>query len=675
MTKSKYFFSISTVLFLIILLNYANSLHSPFHYDDEILVKHNTSIKNINNYFQLKRIVYRHTLHLTYSLNYFWGELNPFGYHLLNILLHFFTSITIFFITFITMEKGVLWRRDAALKIAFITASFFSLNPVHSETVTYISGRSSGLASFLYFVSLLLFIIGSLKHIGIKIPRQLLYLFSFATGLLALTSKEISVTLPAAIILYDLCFMRSKSWVKFRTRLLYYYLPLPILAAAALTKYLSTLLITINSFLNKADILNALVQFKIINYVIKLYFFPINLVFDYHFPNFFHSKELTFLPVVVVFVFALLYALKRIHKINPVLSFSILWYLITISPTNSILPRAELFNERNFYLPSFGLSLFFATGIFFLFQYYRKYSTRFLFSLGSLLIILTLNSALLIKRNNIYKTEIYLWEDTLKKSPRKARAFNNLGRAYLSNGEYEKARKVLNQLSASNPFDYYAHINLGKLYADTGDLESAKIEFEEAVKVNPKLPEAYINLGVYYASKGDFLNAKKVFSKANKYHYYYKHPDYYLNKAKIGFALNHLNDAEKAVKEFLKLFPGIPKAYFLLGQIYNRKGKKNLAIEEYRKSKGDKYFEAIAHNNIGLIYIEQNKFDEAIVELIKAISINPSLLEAQFNLGKLFMEIKGDNKKARVHLKKALELKPGHKKAGIIKKMLVQLND
>ena len=67
--------------------------------------------------------------------------------------------------------------------------------------------------------------------------------------------------------------------------------------------------------------------------------------------------------------------------------------------------------------------------------------------------------------------------------------------------------------------------------------------------------------------------------------------------------------------------------------------------------------------------------DEAIVELIKAISINPSLLEAQFNLGKLFMEIKGDNKKARVHLKKALELKPGHKKAGIIKKMLVQLND
>ncbi len=149
---SKYLISAASILFLIIFLNYANSLFSPFQYDDEHVIVRNPLIKN-NTFFQLSDIHYRHFFYSTFALNYYWNGLNPFGYHLFNLLLHFLTTILVFLMSFITIERGVLWSRKDALRIAFLTSLFFALNPVHTETVSYISGRSSGLAAFFYFSS------------------------------------------------------------------------------------------------------------------------------------------------------------------------------------------------------------------------------------------------------------------------------------------------------------------------------------------------------------------------------------------------------------------------------------------------------------------------------------------------------------------------------------------
>lgn len=669
---SKYFISVASVLLLVIFLNYANSLHSPFQYDDEHTVVRNPSIRD-NTYFQAPPVRNRHIFYLTFALNYHWGKLNPFGYHLSNILLHFFVSILVFLISLITIEKGVLWSRSAAVKIAFMASLFFALNPAHSETVTYISGRGSSLAALFYLLSLLFFVLGSLKYCKVKFPMQLLYIFSLLSGVIAVFSKEISVTLPLAIILYDACFMRTGNWIKFRSRFLYYYLPFLITAIL----FIGKLSFEANNYylwLKKADSAYALMQLKVIAVMTKLFFFPINLTFDYQFPEFFYSKELTFVFAIVFFMIIALSIIKIFNQQLSVLYFSVLWYLITISPTNSILPRLEPFNERNLYLPSFGLCILFASLSYFVFIHNKKHPGRLLLIFSTLMIIFTINSALLINRNSIYRTKILLWEDTLKKSPGKARVINNLSKAYLKAGDYEKAMKGFDQILVSIPSDYFAHVNRGKIFADTGDFEKAKNEFQEAIKIDPSLPEAHYNLGAYYALKGEFVKAESELTEGKRHEYIGVHPDFYLNKATIYVQLNYLPEAEDAVKEFMRLFPDVPKAHFLLGQIYKRSGKKKLAVAEFEKSKTGKNLLVNAHNNIGLIYIEQNKFDEAIREFKKAILANPSFVEARVNMGILFLEIKKDKEKARFYFETALALKPEINKAETIKSLLLKLN-
>lgn len=579
---NKSFLSVVTVLLLFIGLNYANTLVSPFQFDDEIVVKYYPSIKD-NTYFQLSNIQYRHIYYLSFALNYYWGELNPVGYHLFNILFHFLTTIIVFFVSFITIEKGVFWKRESAFKVACITTLFFALNPAHSETVTYLSGRAGGLAAFFYLLSLLLFILGSLKYSRIRLPRQLLYLLSLLFFPMAFFSKEISVTLPLAIILYDVCFMKTENWVSFRVRFLYYYIPFLVIAVFFLIKF-AHLVSYFALWLKKFDIWYSLTQFKIVTYVIKLYYFPVNLAFDYNFLKISSFGETAYLLSVMFLVMLIFFAIKKFYQKSAILSFSVLWYLITISPTNSILPRDDLFSNRNLYLPSFGLSLFLAVIIYILFKNLRKHSTKYLLGIGCLMVMLSLNAALLIKRNAVHKTNISLWEESYKKSPGKMRTLHNLAHYYLLNNNPEKAFVMLKRLVVFNPSNYYAHLNLGKLYLDFGDFNLAKKEFKAAIKTDPNLPEAYFNLGSYYASKGFFLEAKEEYEKADiRYDWNFKklpalfleemRAKLILNKAKVNLDLGFLVEAEKELKRYLQTYPNSEEASYLLGQIYNRKGE------------------------------------------------------------------------------------------------------
>ena len=145
----------------LILLTYSTTLHAPFNFDDEAVIKFETAdvhsnishallssgvMKVLHGYIYPLR--YRHLFYSSLLLNYSQGKLNPFGYHLTNIFFHLITSIVIFFITFITIKRGLERDKKESFAIAAITTLFFSLNPVHSETVNYISARAVGMSSF-----------------------------------------------------------------------------------------------------------------------------------------------------------------------------------------------------------------------------------------------------------------------------------------------------------------------------------------------------------------------------------------------------------------------------------------------------------------------------------------------------------------------------------------------
>ena len=597
----------------IIFLIYANGLNTPFQSDDERHIQDSPTIKTPGYFANPSNIRNRHINGLSFALNYKWGQENPFGYHLFNVLIHICSTFQIFFITRLTIENGTSWDKEAAQKIALITALLFGLHPIQTETVTYISGRPGGLAGLFYFLSLLLFILASLKNCK-AVPRLILYLLSLIGFAMAVLGKEIAVTLPVMIIIYDLCLIKGPQWVSFRYRLMF-YLCLPALAGAIffLAPNMLRFMDSLNSgnFLKKINLTLGLVQLDLLKHPLKLFLFPVNLTFEYDFlTQVSWPSLLTSFAIVLLCVFL---AFKKFYIKNSLLTFCVLWFPLTIAPTNSFMERTHLFSERNMYIPLFGLCLFFAV-ILFLIGKAQKHGA--VWGTCLLLLIFTTFSTLVVKRNQVYASPSSLWADTFKKSPQKLSVGKTLSIHYLMEEDYVSALKPLQALLEINPNLYDVHQNLGIAQKSLGKFSEAEKSFKEAIRIEPTDPDSHFNLASLYGNLGKFIQASQEFDQADA--------------------------------------------------LYKAKGK--APPQQFHTDK------ARAHNQAGIEMIQSNKFEDALILLEKSVRQNPRLLSARFNLAKLLLEFKNDPQKARSHLNAALTLNPTANQAQVLRDLLNQTN-
>ena len=596
----------------IIFLIYANGLNTPFQSDDERHIQDSPTIKTPSYFANPSNIRNRHITGLSFALNYQWGQENPFGYHLFNILIHIGSTFLIFFITRLTIENGTSWEKDAAKKIALITTLLFGLHPIQTETITYISGRPGGLAGLFYFLSLLLFILASLKDC--RVPRLILYLLSLTSFAMAVLGKEIAITLPVMIIIYDLCLIKGPQWVSFRFRLIY-YLCLPALAGAFffLAPNMLRFMDTLNSenFFKKINLPLGLIQLDLLKLPLKLFLFPINLTFEYDFlTQVPWSSLLTSIAIILLCIFL---ACKKFYLKNSLLTFCVLWFPLTIAPTNSFMERTHLFSERNMYIPLFGLCLFFAVILFLIFKT-QKHSA--LWGTCLLLFIGTAFSSMVVKRNQTYASTSSLWADTFKKSPNKLSVGKTLSIHYLMEEDYANTLKALRALLEINPHLYDVHLNLGIAHKSLGKFSEAEKNFKEAIRIKPTNPNSHFNLASLYGNLRKFIKASQEFDRAHA--------------------------------------------------LYKVKGQNPPEQFFYDKSR--------AHNQAGIELIQSQKFDEALIQLKKSVRQNPNLLSARFNLAKLLLQLKKDPKKAKTHLKAALALKPNPEQKEALKELLNQTN-
>jgi Tfp pilus assembly protein PilF len=596
----------------IIFLIYANGLNTPFQSDDERHIQDSPTIKTPSYFANPSNIRNRHITGLSFAMNYKWGQENPFGYHLFNILIHICSTFLIFFITRLTIENGTSWDKDAAQKIAITTTLLFGLHPIQTETITYISGRPGGLAGLFYFLSLLLFILASLKDC--KVPRFILYLLSLTSFALAVLGKETAVTLPVMIIIYDLCLIKGPQWVSFRYRLMY-YLFLPALAvgifsfAPNMLRFMDSL--TSGNFFKKINLTLGLVQLDLLKHPLKLFLFPVNLTFEYDFLT--QVAWPSLLISIFIVLLCVFLAFKKFYIKNSLLTFCVLWFPLTIAPTNSFMERAHLFSERNMYIPLFGLCLFFAV-ILFLICRTQKRGT--IWETCLLLFIFMAFATMVMKRNQVYASPSSLWADTFKKSPNKLSVGKTLSIHYLMEEDYVSALKPLKALLVINPQLYDVHQNLGIAHKSLGKFSEAEKSFKEAIRIKPTSPGSHFNLASLYGNLGKFVQASEEYDQADA--------------------------------------------------LYKATGK--WPPQQFYSDK------ARAHNQAGIEMIQLNKFDDALILLEKSVRQNPKLLSARFNLAKLLLEFKNDPQKAKVHLNAALTLNPTANQAQILRDLLNQTN-
>jgi tetratricopeptide (TPR) repeat protein len=322
---------------------------------------------------------------------------------------------------------------DARLA-AFAGALLFALHPAHTEAVTYISGRSVSMMAFFYLASVLAYLRDA--------PRWI----SPALFLAALATKEVAVTLPAALLLcealdarrpFELRAALGRQWLHWLA------LAAGIALMAALPRY-REMLETSLALRGLREQL-ALQAAAIGRHAgVLLIAVPPNI-----------DPEVPFMPTVVAWaILAAIAAGFALLRVQPWYALALLWFFLHLAPTNSLLARADAVNDRQLYLASIG-PLALAGLALTLMPRWRA---------AAMAVAAVVLSAATLARNADYRSEVALWSDTTRKSPGSARAWNNLGYAYQLDGRREEARAAYGQALALDPADVKARTNLRLLH-------------------------------------------------------------------------------------------------------------------------------------------------------------------------------------------------------------------
>ena len=179
---------------------YLGAFRGDFHYDDSITILGNPHLENWQTFVGHLDHMVRPVLYATFLLDRSLYGTSPAGYHLLNLLLHLGSGLLLYRI----LAQAVT---DELSFVPFWTALLFLIHPITTETVTYISGRASGLMAFFYLLAFLLYIKVSEQPQSLN-RRRLYLLGAVASFLLSIGSKETAVTLPVILLLWDVVIVR-----------------------------------------------------------------------------------------------------------------------------------------------------------------------------------------------------------------------------------------------------------------------------------------------------------------------------------------------------------------------------------------------------------------------------------------------------------------------------------
>ncbi len=540
---------------------YFNSLNNGFHFDDIHHIVNNAYIRSLKNiplfFVDLKTFSiyelthYRPLLLVSHALNYYFGRLNPVGFHIGNLILHVGTAFLVFLVVQTMLDRKKTF-------IAVSAALIFALHPFNSEAVNYISARSSVMGSFFYLLAFYCWVrfrqaAGSSKQLaGVtptpSLPRRgggrkggggspahcspltayyyyIASLLAFGAGML---TKEIVITLPIVLWLYDLYFAPSFQdnrkkvaaeshpyWRYIRDLPLYMpYIFLVAIPYILMRLYLAGPSISVPPE-SPGYYFHLLMEAKVLVKYFYLLFFPVNLSVEHAIfevtsmlePKVFGSI------LFLLFVIGLCVYLSRSHDLEwRVVSFFIPWFFISMLLT-IVIPLNAPLQENRAYLASAGYAVFLGTIVD---RFALKSHHRGALRIAALISILFLYSIGTMDRNTIWKDDLSLWLDAVHKSPQAWRAHYNLAHTYEKLGledmalpEYRKTAEIRK--------DYPKAINrIGNIYYRKGQMESALAEYKKAVSISPMDTEIRMNLARTYLKLGQRDLAREEWEKVIK---------------------------------------------------------------------------------------------------------------------------------------------------------------
>jgi len=438
----------SIFLLLIASIAYWNAFDGAFQFDDYAVIVDNNAVHSLSGWYKSLPGI-RPLLKLSYTVNWISGT-GLFGFHLFNLACHLANCLLVFAI----LKR---WPATSLATPAFIAAALFALHPVNTEAVTYLSGRSVSLMAFFYLAAFLAYF----KSYETADSHANLWrtLISPMLFLAALATKETAWTLPFALMLWEYA-RAPKAWQQSMMKLMP-LLRMMLVGFVLIFSLDSYRYLFEFSFQSRAPVNNVLTQLSGQVYLLTQLFWPFHPNID---PDLKVISQITFPSAIqIVSILGLLIIGVIQLRQRPWLGLAILWFFLHLIPTNSLVPRLDVANDRQLYLACIGpiFAVTYAVSQIFM----HKTLHRNLMCLITIGVFLVLGS-ITFSRNADYQSEISLWQVTVEQSPYKARAWLNLGYAYRLAGKHDEAVAAYQKALMLKPDYEQARINLKVLVPD-----------------------------------------------------------------------------------------------------------------------------------------------------------------------------------------------------------------
>ena len=548
---------------------YWNSFDGVFLYDDIVSIRDNPHIRNL---WPLRSAIsvplwstgatvdHRPVLSMSFALNHALFGDRPPGYHAVNLLVHIATGLVLLGIVRRTLllARPEQFTPARALTMAVAVAVVWLVHPFQTHSVTYMVQRAESMMGLFYLTTLYCAIRAS------QSPRAAMWnSAAVAACALGMGTKEIMITAPIMVVLFDRVFLYDATAPRPRYRWILY-------ASLAATWAILASLIwlaredAVRDFTDRSPPLYAATQPGVILYYLRLSAWPDPLVLDYNWP---HPTRIadTLIPGVVVGLLALVAAWGVWRR--QWYGFVGAWFFLILAPTSSIVALSQRIQLHRMYLPLAAVVVLAVIALDVLLREASGTRVAVRWSVAAGTVLLGVVFALgwqTLRHNSNFHSRTAIWEHNVTERPKSAVAqynlavaLHDLGRSGDSIAHYQEALRI-------KPGNAEAHNNLGVALHDLRRSEDSIVHYQEALRIEPDHSEAHNNWGLALYGLGRPEDSIAQYQEALRIK-----PDHAETHNNLGLALKKMGRVEEAVahyQEALRIKPDYAKAHNNLGR-------------------------------------------------------------------------------------------------------------
>ena len=642
-----YLLGILAITFIVFIPSLKNGFTN---YDDQLYVTENALITTLSGDIITKPVAgnYHPLTILSLALNFKISGLEPFSYHLVNLIFHLLNTLLVFYFASM-ISRG-------SMEVAVITALLFGIHPMHVESVAWVSERKDVLYAFFFIAGLITYLKYARKR------NMALYTATWALFLLSGASKPAAVVFPLILLLVDY-FQERKPDMKLILE------KAPFFAGSFFFGFL-----TIAA--QESEAIGSFEQYPVVErimfasygavmYLVKM-IFPFQMSALHPYPDTSNGMPLLYMAAPLILA-ALMGLVAYSAKKTRVVVFGFLFYLVSIALVLQFVSVGRaIIAERYTYLAYIGPALILGFGI----RYVMKDKQGSLNGIrkgimGAIALYFAVMCYLTFERTKVWENSQTLWSDVIGKYPGDwfayvgrgnyyfenndlQKAFNDYNKAialkatvydpfvargnlYRRNRQYKEALEDYNQAIALAPGKPASYSDRGSLYYDMGKDELALADFKKALELKSDIPEVYNNIGSVFARSGDYQKGLDNFNKSLVLNPLFA--DAYLNRAILYTLTGRFETGTKDYDQYFKL-----KKNHATADSYYWRGMNEQGLKMHQEATRS-FTEAIQlGTGVGVYYLKRSeaykatgKKSESLKDALKARQLGVEVEESYIN--------------------------------------------